>query len=78
MCAGLAGAPPCVPHSQVFMGDRLAMRPPCLTGQVGPCGCYISRGTSAEEVIARDKLPPMYLEDLEGERVTPYRPSIRR
>ena len=30
MGAGLAGRPPCLPHSQVLMGAGLAGRPPCL------------------------------------------------
>ena len=30
MCAGLAGGPPCLPHSQALMGAGLAGRPPCL------------------------------------------------
>ena len=30
MGAGLAGGPPCLPHSQVLMGAGLAGRPPCL------------------------------------------------
>ena len=29
MGAGLAGRPPCPPHSQVLMGDGLAGGPPC-------------------------------------------------
>ena len=30
MGAGLAGRPPCLPHSQTLMGAGLAGRPPCL------------------------------------------------
>ena len=30
MGAGLAGRPPCLPHSQVLIGAGLARRPPCL------------------------------------------------
>ena len=30
MGAGLAGRPPCLPHSQGLMGAGLAGRPPCL------------------------------------------------
>ena len=30
MGGGLAGRPPCLPHSQVLMGAGLAGRPPCL------------------------------------------------
>ena len=30
MGAGLAGRPPCLPHSQVLMGAGIAGRPPCL------------------------------------------------
>ena len=30
MGAGLAGGPPCIPASQVFMGAGLAGGPPCI------------------------------------------------
>ena len=50
MGAGLAGRPPCLPHSQVLMGAGLAGRPPCLP-QSGPYGSWVSRETSLSTTV---------------------------
>ena len=52
MGAGLAGGPPCLPHSQVLMGAGLAGRPgtglmgdpppPSTTLYSDPCVCWAS------------------------------------
>ena len=42
MGAGLAGRPPCLPHSQVLMGAGLAGRTSLSTTQSGPYGCWVS------------------------------------
>ena len=50
MCAGLAGGPPCLPHSQALMGAGLAGGPPCLP-QSGRYVCWVSWGTSLSTTV---------------------------
>ena len=58
MGAGLAGRPPCLPHSQVLMGAGLAGRPPCLLhSQVFINGYWVSYRCSEidGEIMERGK-----------------------
>ena len=50
MGAGLAGGPPCLPHSQVLMGAGLAGGPPYLP-QSGPYGCWVRWETSLSTTV---------------------------
>ena len=71
MGVGLAGRPPCLPHSQALMGAGLAGTYPCLSHSQALMGVFFSLETSrikTEYVLGNIK--KMY-ENL------PYRPLIK-